>query len=495
MKKKLLIAIFAILIITGLVFCFCKMKPVEPENVVEEVIESNVDEITEQLAGAVEGEEFLEQGFVEFSDDIIAGSSRTAKDDGFNLGPKQESIVYFSQTDARWKNKIYSNHGDPSQTMGSSACGPTSAAMVVSGIKGLIYPDQMADLYVKYGYRSYSDGTYFSAFQFTADYFDMEFKRVWNVNDAIQAVRDNYYVVASCGNGLFTTGGHFIVMYGIDGDTIKVYDPYLYNGKFNYGNRGGKVTLSGNTALVSVYNFKNYANSGAWFCFKHNNGNTPAPTPVDPTPTPTPTDTKTGTVKVNSSLNVRRGPGTGYAYVRSLYNGNQVTIYETSNGWYRIGDREWVIDDYVTVKDNPTPTPSGSTVGQTRKLKGYTTLYSNSDLSGTEYSYLANTSIVIKENVNNVVDKIYVPATGRTAYVAVSAYKESGTSRPSTVGQYKYFKTTYTYIYTNSGLTGTPYTYLANTKVQVKQNVTDTVDYIYVPKTGRYGYVFTGVYK
>ena len=492
MKKKLLIALFAVMIILGLICCFVNMQKKAEEKAIQEQIEQIETKEEEIFSGTEEGEEALEQGFLEEPEDLIFGATRTAQDDGFNLGPKQESIVYFSQTDSRWKNIIYSNHNDPSQTIGSSGCGPTSAAMVVSGIKGLVYPDQMADLYVRYGYRSYSDGTYFAAFQFTADYFGLEFSRAWNVNDAIEKVKNNNYVVASCGRGLFTTGGHFIVIWKFDdinnngvidnNDILHVYDPYLYNGKFNTANRAGKVTLAGNDVQLTVYNFKTYANSGAWFCYPHTNIPTPTPTPEpQPTPTPEPTPTPstettytvqkgdclssiankfgvkwqdiatlnnipgpnyviypgqvlkiptnsttptttTGTVKVRTSLNVRRGPGTNYSYVRSLYNGDKVTIYEEQNGWYRIGNNEWVISTYV-VKDSISPT------------------------------------------------------------------------RPSTVGQYKYFRVTYTYIYSNSNLSGTKYYYLANTKVKILQNVSDTVDYIYVPKTGRYGYVSTTVYK
>lgn len=46
----------------------------------------------------------------------------------------------------------------------------------------------------------------------------------------------------------------------------------------------------------------------------------------------------TGTVHVDDSLRVRTGPGTGYAHIGSLYNGDVVTILETSadGNWYKI---------------------------------------------------------------------------------------------------------------------------------------------------------------
>ena len=66
------------------------------------------------------------------------------------------------------------------------------------------------------------------------------------------------------------------------------------------------------------------------------------------------TETAIGTGYVNSSvdLNVRSGPGLGYAKVTSLKSGTQVTVYEqlTSDGmiWGRI-DQGWVCMSYVTL--------------------------------------------------------------------------------------------------------------------------------------------------
>lgn len=56
---------------------------------------------------------------------------------------------------------------------------------------------------------------------------------------------------------------------------------------------------------------------------------------------------RTYTVKVNSVLNVRSGAGTNYRVVRQLANGTKVTVYETSNGWGRIGNNEWVSMNYL----------------------------------------------------------------------------------------------------------------------------------------------------
>ncbi|MFR3783706.1 MAG: hypothetical protein ACLTXR_08170 [Clostridia bacterium] len=88
----------------------------------------------------------------------------------------------------------------------------------------------------------------------------MDMEETYYLDKAVELLRNNHYVIVSCGNGLFTTGGHFIVLVGIDGDTLKIYDPYLYSGKFSTSTRRGKVTVDGNTVYCSIDNFRNYAN-------------------------------------------------------------------------------------------------------------------------------------------------------------------------------------------------------------------------------------------
>ena len=84
-----------------------------------------------------ESEGFEEQGIIAYE-----GSEKTPN---VQVG-EYAGLTYYSQLDSRWSNKMYSSIENKSQTIGSSGCGPTSAAMVVSSIKGNITPDTMAEL-------------------------------------------------------------------------------------------------------------------------------------------------------------------------------------------------------------------------------------------------------------------------------------------------------------------------------------------------------------
>lgn len=303
-----------------------------------------------------ESEGFEEQGLIAYEGSDKAPDVQVGEYAG---------LTYYSQLDSRWASKMYSSVGNASQTIGSSGCGPTSSAMVVSSIKGAITPDAMADLYCKYGYRSASQGTYWSAFKWTADVFDIEYSECYKLDEAVEKLKDNHYIIASCNQGLFTYGGHFIVLIGVEGDYIKVYDPYLYNGKFETSTRKGLATVSGNTVYVSIDNFRNYANYQKFFCFKNDRidvkENKTIPVIVNNTYT---VSTVNYQVKVtaNSGLNIRSGASTSYARVGGYTKDSIVTILAESNGFGKT-DRGWICLAYTT-KVN-----SSTTV---QKVNGYT---------------------------------------------------------------------------------------------------------------------------
>lgn len=302
---------------------------------IEELPTTTIEEQTEDQEKAteqeVESEGFELQGEIAYEGD-------KANTWNVELGD-YKGLTYYSQIDSRWKNKIYSSVGDSSQTIGSSGCGPTSAAMVVTATKGTITPDKMSNLFVQYGYRSANQGTYWSAFRAVADEFNIDYKETTDIQRALQLLGSKHLVIASCGNGLFTTGGHFIVLTGIENGNIRIYDPYLYSGKFETSTRRGKVSVNGNTVYCSVNNFINYANAKGFFCFaydeevKENNAKTVT------------TAKYTRYVKANGGLRVRSAPGGNI--IGLLQTGTQVNVSETNSNWSRIGDNRWVCSDYL----------------------------------------------------------------------------------------------------------------------------------------------------
>lgn len=289
-----------------------------------------------------EAEGFEEQGIVAYE-----GSEKAPN---VQLG-EYAGLTYYSQLDSRWKNQMYSSIGDTLQTIGTSGCGPTSSAMVVSSIKGNITPDQMSDLYMQYGYRSANQGTYWSAFKWTADVFDIGYSECYKLNDAVAKLKDNHYIIVSCNQGLFTYGGHFIVLTGVEGDYIKVYDPYLYNGKFDVSSRRGKATVKGNTVYVSIENFRAYANYQKFFCFKNDREdikeNTTTTVVTDNTTSNANTVNYQVRITANTGLNIRAGASISYNRIGGYAKGSIVTILAESNGFGKT-DKGWISLAYTS---------------------------------------------------------------------------------------------------------------------------------------------------
>jgi len=487
--KKMSSKILCLLLCVLFLFAGCASAPLEETTTAPtSTVETTTEEPTQTYAESVEAGDEIEVtvsdeviDFVEDTDEKVENGEDLATDetipadeadeesvadegalepdasvdqenisyDGTNTGKGKvllsgaPKLTYYSQADSRWGSILYTAYNDKSQTIKSSGCGPTSAAMVISASKGIITPPTVAQLFVDNGYRTRNNGTAWAAWSFVADYFDFDFyKSTSSYNTMISYLKtdknkdgvSDYFVVASCGYGLFTTGGHYIALMGDSSSTITVYDPYLYSGKFNTSSRkAAGVKVSGTTAYVSESSFQKYANTKNFWIFSNDSG-TAAPKQE----TTTKKDTSSGstsnssyTMYVTASwLNVRKGPGTNYTAVDCYKNGTKVTVYETSNGWSRIGTDKWVSSQYLS-KTKPTTTTT-------------TTTSTSSSSSAVTVAY------------------IYVPATGRYAYCKYSAIEKYN-------GYYRLKSNTT--LYSKSNFTGTKYNYLAKTKVVIKKTL------------------------
>lgn len=467
-------------------------------NKISEAISTVIDEInkssteipnlTETDEQSLEVQETESEGFEEQG---IVAYNGAEKAPNVQLG-EYAGLTYYSQLDNRWRYNMYSSVGNSSQTIGTSGCGPTSAAMVVSSIKGNITPDTMANLYTQYGYRSANQGTYWSAFKWTADIFNIGYSECYKLDDAVAKLKDNHYIIASCNQGLFTYGGHFIVLVGVEGDYIKVYDPYLYNGKFDVSSRRGRATVQGNTVYVSIENFRAYANYQKFFCFKNDRTdikeNTTTTVVTDNTTSNVNTVNYQVRITANGGLNIRTGASTSYSRVGGYAKGSIVTILAESNGFGKT-NLGWISLAYTSRDINTLNI--NKTVGQTKKLARASILYSNSNLTGYKYNYKANTTITILQNISSNVDKVRVNVTGRIAYINNNNYTNVTASKPQSVIR----KTKACTLYSKSNLSSVRYQYKANTTVTVLQHINSYVDKVRVNATGRIAYINVNNYR
>lgn len=198
-----------------------------------------------------------------------------------------------------------------------------------------------------------------------------------------------------------TDNGHVSIVERIDSDNQIYTSESCYNGRAFYNCI--RMNSNGRWGMSSGYTFRG--------CIVN-----PAVAPT-PTPTPTPTERKVGDVVTING--VYRSSTSTEKLVPAVKTGTITKIVSGARNPYLLnnGNIGWVNDDCIV--DSSTP----STVGQTKKLRDVTNLYSNPDLTGTEYTYLPNTTVKILENVPNNVDYVYIPATGRYAYCKNNVYK------------------------------------------------------------------------
>ncbi len=131
----------------------------------------------------------------------------------------------------------------------------------------------------------------------------------------------------------------------------------------------------------------------------------------------------------------KNGKQTGNATSSAGENANNCAIWQFTsqgslNGYNGRLDMNYGYKDIVVRKTNSKPSSPDkpkseikNTVGQTKTLKSLTTLWSKSNLTGTRYTYLPQTKVIIKKNISSTVDYIYIPKTGRYAYCKNNVYK------------------------------------------------------------------------
>ena len=159
----------------------------------------------------------------------IEGNLNIYDNPQINIGDLKEypeghaNLPYYNQTDARWGSNSYGN-----TTIYDGGCGPTSLAMVVSGLTGQkITPDIMADWSYRNGHRAEGQGSYWSLMTNGGSHYGLSVESVSrkDPNSIVKALSEGNPVIVSMGKGNFTRSGHFIVLRGITADgKILVHD-------------------------------------------------------------------------------------------------------------------------------------------------------------------------------------------------------------------------------------------------------------------------------
>lgn len=155
--------------------------------------------------------------------------------------------------------------------------------------------------------------------------------------------------------------------------TITASSLYVRSGASTSHNILGTVTKGNSVEIKDTQNGWhkiNYKGNDGWVSGKYITSSSSSSTSGS-TSTGTTQASKTGTITA-TSLNVRSGAATTYSILGTLSNGKTVTIYEESNGWYKInynGGYGWVSKTYVSTGTTSSGSTSTGTTNTTTTTK------------------------------------------------------------------------------------------------------------------------------
>ena len=181
-----------------------------------ERIEQNRERIPEELLEALEKNPEL----AEFVADYPESEKKGVK--SFLDEETKEEFPLLLQWDKRWG---YADYGD--SVIGLSGCGPTCLSMVVFSLtRREVTPYEVAGFSERNGYYVEGAGTSWELMTRGAAHYGLSAVQMSLDEERIKRVLDNGgMIICAMRPGDFTTEGHFIVIYGYDGEGFMVNDP------------------------------------------------------------------------------------------------------------------------------------------------------------------------------------------------------------------------------------------------------------------------------
>lgn len=144
---------------------------------------------------------------------------------GFTSEEKSQACPLLLQWDSRWGYAPYGNNN-----IGISGCGPTCLSMVIYGIKRdeSATPNVLAEVAMNGGYYVLDLGTDWAFMKEAAEAYGITVsQQPYADKEMMKSCLDSGgLLITSMSPGDFTDKGHFIVIYGYEGDEFHVNDPF-----------------------------------------------------------------------------------------------------------------------------------------------------------------------------------------------------------------------------------------------------------------------------
>lgn len=156
----------------------------------------------------------------------------------------QQPVVFYQDRNF-WASYPYdANNTSATETIGASACGPTSMAMVVSTLlKKAVIPPILSDWAINNGYRDHNgeNGTNFNFFRACANHFGLTYGgtlsepstatfntiKNWCANGGLAII--NAYSASP-----YTSSGHYVVCYKVDNNIVYIQESNAGHGTITH---------------------------------------------------------------------------------------------------------------------------------------------------------------------------------------------------------------------------------------------------------------------
>ena len=191
----------------------------------------------------------LEYKIVEFSCDTDV--SITVVDNTMSEDLTMDEVPLFNQMD-------YPDVPYGGNSVATSGCGITCIAMIGSYLRDeAILPDELAKMFNDCKYSN------IQRMEQASDYLELPYEKTTSWNTVYEALQNGQVAISYQSGGIFTGGGHLIVLTGVNEDgKVMVNDPYGYNWRKNaemidgFANGFTKSQVDSNCSMYWIYEAK-----------------------------------------------------------------------------------------------------------------------------------------------------------------------------------------------------------------------------------------------
>lgn len=170
------------------------------------------------------------------------------------IGGEGDDLMYYNQNN--YSNVKYDNPNTSKvETISSSGCGVAAACIVFNTLAGkeLYSVKAMADLSLRNGARDNSGTNMLTLLKaLCRDNKAFTYKTTNSIDELKKHLKNGGMAIANQGDcyNVFSTAGHYIVPWKMNGSNIQVVDPQMYSGKYDAYSRPSRIVSKTDTGAI-----------------------------------------------------------------------------------------------------------------------------------------------------------------------------------------------------------------------------------------------------